>query len=723
MKRATFLLITLFISTILWSQTTIKGIVTDQSGEPIIGANVFLKDTYDGTSTEVDGSFEFTTTEVGEAILSVTYIGFEDFGQAVQLNGGEMVVNPQIEELASELNMVVISAGAFEASDEKKAVMLSSLDIVTTAGATADIAGALNTLPGTQAVGEEGQLFVRGGAAYETRTFIDGLFVQNPYSSRVPDIPVRGRFSPFLFKGTMFSTGGYSAEYGQALSSALILSTNDLATATTTGISLMTVGLGASHTHVWDKSSLAVSGNYINVAPYNAIVPQDREWDKPYRGLDGQVIYRKQTSKTGIFKLNINGSSGSLGLQTPGFEDVTQTNAFTLGNDNFYLNSSFKEILDDHWTLWTGISYSYDTEDIHERFSVETNEQSAQAKATLTNNVSEYFKIKFGGEYLRNDFDEKFISSAGEEFSTELADNYGAGFVETDIYLSKNFVARIGTRAEYSDMLAKWNVAPRISLAYKTGEKGQFSLAYGQFFQTPEKALLRFGTNLDYEKANHYLLNYQVIGEKRTFRIEGYYKTYKDLVKQYNGVEGPSTDNAGNGHARGFDLFYRDKGGTLKKADFWISYSFLDTERDWRSFPQAAPPTFASKHNASVVYKQWLPKITSSIGFTYSYASPRPYNDPNTDGFNDERTAAYHDLSFNISYLTNIGRHFTVLHASVNNIPGFDNTFGYRYSSTPNSDGTFTGVPVKQAAKRVFFIGCFISIGQRFSKDNGVTSG
>ncbi|HFA51956.1 MAG TPA: TonB-dependent receptor [Bacteroidetes bacterium] len=719
MKKSVLLFIAFFTATILWSQTTIKGIVTDKSGEPIIGANVFLKDTYDGTSTEADGSFEFATTETGEAILAITYIGFEDFEQAVQLNGGELEINPQIEETANELNMVTISAGAFEASDEKKAVMLSPLDIVTTAGATADIAGALNTLPGTQAVGEEGQLFVRGGAAYETRTFIDGLFVQNPYSSRVPDIPARGRFSPFLFKGTMFSTGGYSAEYGQALSSALILNTNDLATATTTGISLMTVGLGASHTHLWDKSSLALSGNYINVAPYNSIVPQDRKWDKPFRGYDGQIIYRKETSETGIFKLNINGSHGSLGLQTPGFEDVTKTNAFALGNDNFYLNSSFKEILDEHWTLRTGLSYSYDKEEIRELFSVNTNEQSAQAKITLTNNVGQFFKIKFGGEYLLNLYDQKFISSAGEEFTTDLTDNYGAGFAEADIYLSKDFVARLGTRTEYSDMLEKWNIAPRISLAYKTGKKGQFSLAYGQFFQTPEKELLRFGTNLNYEKADHYLINYQILGKKRTFRIEGYYKTYDNLVKQENFT----TNNSGNGHARGFDIFYRDKGGTLKKADFWISYSFLDTERDWREFPQAATPTFASRHNASIVYKQWLPKITSSIGFTYSYASPRPYNDPNTDGFNEGRTPAYHDLSFNISYLTNIKRHFTVLYASVNNIPGFKNKFGYRYSNTPNDDGTYTGIAVKPAAKRFFFVGCFISIGQRFSKDNGVTSG
>jgi len=45
------------------------------------------------------------------------------------------------------------------------------------------------------------------------------MVVQNPFYSSVPDIPSRGRFLAFLFKGTVFSSGGYSAQYGQALSS------------------------------------------------------------------------------------------------------------------------------------------------------------------------------------------------------------------------------------------------------------------------------------------------------------------------------------------------------------------------------------------------------------------------------------------------------------------------------------------------------------------------
>lgn len=75
-----------------------------------------------------------------------------------------------------------------------------------------DIYGALHTLPGNSFVGEDGGIFIRGGEGNEARTFIEGLLVHKPYTSRMPDLPARGRFSPVLFSGTMFSTGGFSAE-------------------------------------------------------------------------------------------------------------------------------------------------------------------------------------------------------------------------------------------------------------------------------------------------------------------------------------------------------------------------------------------------------------------------------------------------------------------------------------------------------------------------------
>src|SRR5205085_8456350 len=117
-----------------------------------------------------------------------------------------------------------------------------------------------------QQIGESEGLFVRGGTGYETKQFIDGTLVNNPYYSSVPDIAQRGRFSPNLFKGTIFSTGGYSALYGQALSSALILESIDIPERSEVNASIAPIfgGLGFQKVAADRKSSFGANYSYTN---------------------------------------------------------------------------------------------------------------------------------------------------------------------------------------------------------------------------------------------------------------------------------------------------------------------------------------------------------------------------------------------------------------------------------------------------------------------------
>ena len=261
---------------------------------------------------------------------------------------------------------------------------------------------------------------------------------------------------------------------------------------------------------------------------------------------------------------------------------------------------------------------------------------------------------------------------------------------------------------EYDDLLQEFAASPRLSLAYKTGKNSQVSLAYGQFFQNPEKTNLRYHQNLGFERADHYILNYQILTEERTFRIEAYWKDYKNLLK-FDAAQPWISNNDGNGYARGIDVFYRDK-KSIKNGDFWLSYSFLDTERDYLDFPVASSPSFASKHNFSAVYKHWFNKLSSNLGLTYSFSSPRAFNDPNQATFNSGRTLAYHDLSMNWSYLTHWFGQFTIIHASITNVLGVKQEFGQRFSNQPNAEGQFTSIAVRPPAKRFIFVGLFISI-------------
>ncbi|NRA48432.1 MAG: TonB-dependent receptor, partial [Phaeodactylibacter sp.] len=317
--------------------------------------------------------------------------------------------------------------------------------------------------------------------------------------------------------------------------------------------------------------------------------------------------------------------------------------------------------------------------------------------------------LKLGTEWIHAAFDEHYLE-AETDFHTTYNEDYTSAFAETEGYIGEKLAIRAGVRAERYQLLDANRISPRLSLAYKAGQAGQFALAYGHFYQSPQEEWLRYTQDLEPERADHYLLNYQYRKGGRTVRAEIYHKAYQNLVQFPAGSPWLAT-NTGEGYARGLDLFYRDR-VSIPNGDFWVSYSFLDTERAYEDFPLAATPSFAAKHNLSVVYKHWIQDLQTSVGVTYTLGSPRPFDDPNTPSFNDLRTPTYQDLSINFSYLTELFGHFTIVHASVSNVLGFEQAFGERFSNQPDANGRFTSVTIRPPAPRFFFLGVFISIGE-----------
>jgi hypothetical protein len=215
MRQPILIVLLILTQVTLMAQTRITGQLMDAHGEGLTGANIYLEGTYDGTTSNLEGQFVLETSETGDQVLRIEYIGFKGFQKTLVLEGGTIDLSQiTLKEELNELTAVTITAGTFEAGDKKKSIALSSIDMVTTDGSSGDVYGALQALPGTTTVGESGRLFVKGGDSRESKTFIDGTLVYVPYSSSSPNTSVRGRFSPFMFSGMMFSTGGYSAEFG-----------------------------------------------------------------------------------------------------------------------------------------------------------------------------------------------------------------------------------------------------------------------------------------------------------------------------------------------------------------------------------------------------------------------------------------------------------------------------------------------------------------------------
>ncbi|MEO7209640.1 MAG: TonB-dependent receptor, partial [Chitinophagaceae bacterium] len=369
MIKNLLIIVSLFWFQTSFSQVAIKGKVTDNKGKALPGASVTLKGSYDGALVDSMGNYAFKTTDKGAQVLIFSILGYTTIEQPITIGSENITQNTSLKEELNELKAVMITAGSFAAGDNKRGTVLNSIDIATTAGSNADITAALKTLPGAQQVGEKEGLFVRGGEGYETKQFIDGTVVNNPYYSSAPDLTSRGRFSPFLFKGTVFSTGGYSALYGQALSSAVILESIDLPekSAANASISPLFVGGGFQDLSKNKKSSWGANYGYTNVNLYFNLVKQTPDYFKIPVFHTADANFRIKTKSGGIIKYYTTFAYSELGLRRPDIDSGYLKDAFSLTNHNWYNNLSWRENLGRGWEMNLGSSYSTNRDDISQQ--------------------------------------------------------------------------------------------------------------------------------------------------------------------------------------------------------------------------------------------------------------------------------------------------------------------------------------------------------------------
>ena len=739
-----FLGLCLFAVLAVGAQVTISGKLTDNKNKPLRGASITIVDSYDGTTTDSLGHFSFKTGETGEHYLEATMSGYATYKEKIIINKENVTQNISVKQLITELTAVTITAGSFEASDKKKGTVLTSLDIVTTAGGSGDITGALKTLPGTQQVGEAEGLFVRGGSATESKIFIDGSLVNNFFYSSLPGLATRGRFNPFLFKGTVFSTGGYSALYGQALSAALILESADLPERTEADLSLSVIGVGGGIQKLAKnkKASWGFTYNYTNLALAFALLKQGPDFYKTPLYHQGDANFRIKTKRGGFLKYYGYMSWNRTAVRQQDTDSLNLKDAFQIKNLNTFQDISLRENIGRGWKINTSLSFSTNKDDIlnqledannmkqnfatpagyqYKNFSLTNKANYAQARIVFDKKLGRGINIiRFGSDYFYSNEKATYTLNNGSQYYNTVNDNLNAAFAETDLYLTNDLALKAGTRLEHSTLMDKWNIAPRASLAYKFQNKSQVSFAYGIFYQNPERKYLpALNNNLDYSKATHYILQYQKTSALRTFRVETFYKKYNDLFKTAPNVNGRevAANNEGFGYAKGAEIFWRDK-KSVKNLDYWISYSYLDTKRNYLNFPGEITPSFAAEHTASFVAKKFVVKWKTGFNMTYNFATGRPYYNLGYDYGQSKyiikesgKTINYNSLGFSLNYLPNLGKtnkkSFIVWVLSLTNVLGQKQVYGYNFSSLNDNNR----VPVVPPSKRFLYIGCFLSFG------------
>ncbi|MBQ9523996.1 MAG: TonB-dependent receptor [Bacteroidaceae bacterium] len=655
----------------LTAQTTVSGTVTDGQ-EPLAGANVFIIGTIDGCLTDSLGRFSFITTMTGELTLKATYMGYEDY----LLTGDSCLLSNltiQLKEKASSINEVVVMASTFSFGKTENFKTMDALDVVMAGNSCGDIVAALQTLPGTQMVGENGKLYVRGGDSDECQTFVNGMHVLVPYSTNTENSAVRGRFSPFLFKGINFTLGGYSGEYGQALSSVLPMETTDAAASDKFGVSASLVDWNIGGTKAFRNSSLSFNAALTSMGLYNRMFTERYDFTRPYRKLSGEAQYKKEFSSSNILKSYVGYDLTSVGQHINGRN-------LSLKEHNIYANVVHRATLGRGYTFFAGIANSSVFSDIDDARTAGDHYYNFRNEVHLKTEIrkvcSDVLKLSTGLEdYIRNS------TLRFESYRYQLNYNIFAAHADAQWRIIPRLFLNISARAEM--MKTDWLFMPRATLSFVPNKHLQLSLVAGRYSQAAADDYMAQSRNtLGQSTADHAILSVQYKTEKTLLRIEPYWKKYHHLPLLENGIYRPH----GYGTSRGVDVFLENH-SLIKHLTTTFSYSFNDSERLYLDYTDVQMPDYASRHNLRVTAKYSLGKFI--IGLAESYASGRH--------FPAGITPHYNSLDVNLTYLLSPK---VIIYSSFSNILGRTNVFRYEAN----------GTPVVPSRDRFFYIGIFVSL-------------
>ena len=212
----------------LAQQITVNGVVQDTQGEPIIGANILVKGTANGTITDLDGNFQLTAD--ADALLVISYIGY-----VTQELPAQPVMNITLREDAEQLEeVVVIGYGSVKKNDLSGSVVAIKAEDMNKGAVTSPQELIQGKVPGLYVSAGDGQpgagssIRIRGGASLNASNdpliVIDGVPVANDAAPGTPN--ALATINPNDIETfTVLKDASATAIYGSRASNGVILIT------------------------------------------------------------------------------------------------------------------------------------------------------------------------------------------------------------------------------------------------------------------------------------------------------------------------------------------------------------------------------------------------------------------------------------------------------------------------------------------------------------------
>lgn len=198
----------------------VKGRVIDDANEPVVAATVKVAGTSTGTFTNTDGVYRLTIAERDTLELVYSCIGFEEVRRKLIEANGELTINVRLRQNTKELKEVEVT----EIKRQMETMQLISPESyrMSPDATGGSVEAVIATMSGVSSSNElSSQYSVRGGTYDENSVYINGIEVYRPQLISSGQQEGLSIINPDLVGSVGFSTGGFSAEYADKMSSAL----------------------------------------------------------------------------------------------------------------------------------------------------------------------------------------------------------------------------------------------------------------------------------------------------------------------------------------------------------------------------------------------------------------------------------------------------------------------------------------------------------------------
>lgn len=152
LNKILFFTLVILAATNVHAQYLVKGKITDQNGDPLVGASILLHQSQSGTVSQDDGTYQFSIPSNLKVItLEFTYVGYRTQAKTIDLTtdgSNEYTLDIQLEQSQLELQEITITAGFIKQKDEVPYPIetVKKKDIVTTG--EVNLSRAIARIPG-----------------------------------------------------------------------------------------------------------------------------------------------------------------------------------------------------------------------------------------------------------------------------------------------------------------------------------------------------------------------------------------------------------------------------------------------------------------------------------------------------------------------------------------------------------------------------------------------